>query len=94
MASTPAHSTSEKASESLTETHRNHCSWPCLWLLYLKSQNSMSVWKDFRQTMREERVESPWVLWALSSLKCRAWDLALIRRGKGLVFILLLCSLL
>lgn len=54
----------------------------------------MSVWKDFRQTMREERVESPWVLWALSSLKCRAWDLALIRRGKGLVFILLLCSLL
>lgn len=52
----------------------------------------MSVWKDFRQTMRKE--ESQWVLWALRGLlglKRRAWDLALIRREKEQVcFILLL----
>lgn len=54
----------------------------------------MSVWKDFRQTMRKE--ESQWVLWALGGggllgLKRRAWDLALIRREKEQVcFILIL----
>lgn len=49
-----AHSTLEKASESLTETRRNHCSWTCLWFLYFKSQNFMFVWKDFRQIMRKK----------------------------------------
>lgn len=87
------HSTLGKASESLTETHRNHCSWTCLRLLYLKPQNFMSVWKDFRQTMRKETVESRWVLWALRglfSLECRAWDLTLARREEQVRFILLL----
>lgn len=43
----------------------------------------MSVWKDFRQTMR--KGESQRVLWAMRgplSLKHRAWDLALIRKEK------------
>lgn len=57
-----AHSILEKASESLTETRRNHCFRTCLRVFYLKSQNFMSVWKDFRQTIRKETVKSRWVL--------------------------------
>jgi hypothetical protein len=54
-----AHLTLKEASESLTETLRDCCSWPCLLLLHLKLQVCLE------RLQMKERVESPWVLWAL-----------------------------